>query len=155
MTDGQTPTHNSSLPVTTLLTVARDGHLRSVDEIFAPLVGPTKQIAFNDEQAALESFSATLPDVDPTNGALTGLMPSLHAGPTLGAIPRLNLRTEQKRLLPHIQSRLGIGIDFETRQCLRIINQSRQNDGMTSDRRAVAAGSRIELESNSTQLIHT
>src|SRR6476661_9541706 len=114
MTDGQTPTHSSSLPVTTLLTVARDGHLRSIDELFAPLAGPTKQIAFNDEQAALESFSATLPNVDPTNGALTYLVLSLHAGPTPVVIPRLYLRTEQKRLLPHIQTRLGIGIDFET-----------------------------------------
>src|SRR6266404_7997073 len=155
MTNGHTPTHNSSLPVTTLLTFAHDGHLRSIDEIFAPLVGPTKQIAFNDEQAALKRFSAALPDVEPTNGALTGLMLSLHAGPTLGTIPRLYLHTEQKRLPPHIQSRLGIGIDFETRQCCRIINQSRQNDGMTGDRRTVAAGSRIELEPNSTQLIHT
>src|SRR6476620_5670087 len=155
MTDGQTPTHSSSLPVTALLTVARDGHLRSIDELFAPLVGPTKQIALNDEQAALEGFSTALPDVEPTNGALTGLMLSLHAGPTLGAIPRLYLHTEQKRLLPHIQSRLGIRIDSETRQCRRIINQSRQNDGMTSDRRTVAAGSRIELEPNSAQLIHT
>jgi hypothetical protein len=55
-TDGQTPTHTSSLPVTTLLTVARDGHLRTIDEIFAPLVGPTKQISFNDEQSAWKFF---------------------------------------------------------------------------------------------------
>src|ERR1700756_2148605 len=144
MTDGSTPPLDSSLFDTTpLLIVARDGYLRPVDKILAPLVGPTKKIAFNDEHAALESLSTILSDVDPTNVALTGLMLSFYAGPTLGAILRLYLRTQQERLLSHIRSRTRIGINFENSQRRRAIYQSCQNDRMTSDRRAVAAGSRI------------